>query len=55
MRNGDIILELDGVQTLRIEGLAEAIHQRKVGDAVRIFAVRNGGEHLFELNLTEAS
>jgi serine protease Do len=55
MKNGDVILELDRVQTLRIEDLVEAIHKHKVGDAVHIFAVRNGREHFFELNLTEAS
>lgn len=50
----DIILEIDNVETSRIEDLVKEIHKRKVGDIVRIFALRNGREHLFELKLSEA-
>jgi len=50
----DIILEIDNVETGRIDDLVKEIHKRKVGDIVRIFALRNGREHLFELKLSEA-
>ncbi len=50
----DIILEIDNIETSRIEDLVKEIHKRKVEDIVRIFALRNGREHLFELKLSEA-
>lgn len=52
--NGDIITEVDDVQIHSIEELVGEIHKRKVGDGVRIFALRNGREHFFELKLSEA-
>jgi serine protease Do len=54
MTDEDIILEIDNVETSRIEDLVKEIHKRKVGDIVRIFALRNGREHFFELKLSEA-
>jgi S1-C subfamily serine protease len=54
MAEGDIILEIDNVETDRIEDLVNEIQRRKTGEVVRIFALRNGGEHLFELKLSEA-
>jgi S1-C subfamily serine protease len=53
MADGDIILEIDNVETRRIEDLVEEIHKRKVGDTVRILAVRNRREHFFETRLSE--
>ncbi|MCJ7561209.1 trypsin-like peptidase domain-containing protein [Candidatus Bathyarchaeota archaeon] len=53
MADKDIILEIDNVETRRIEDLVKEIHKRKVGDKVRIFALRNGREHFFELKLSE--
>jgi len=53
MADKDIILEIDKVETRRIEDLVKEIHKRKVGDKVRIFALRNGREHFFELKLSE--
>lgn len=53
MADGDIILEIDGVETPRIEDLVKEIHKRKVGDKVKIVALRNGKEHFFELKLSE--
>jgi S1-C subfamily serine protease len=53
MAEGDIILEIDNVETRRIEDLVSEIHKRKVGDTVRVFALRNGREHFFELKLSE--
>jgi S1-C subfamily serine protease len=55
MTDEDIILEIDNVETSRIEDLVKEIHKRKVGDIARIFALRNGREHFFELKLSEAS
>jgi serine protease Do len=54
MTDEDIILEIDNVETSRIEDLVKEIHKRKVGDIVKIFALRNGREHFFELKLSEA-
>jgi serine protease Do len=51
--DGDIILEIDNMETRRIEDLVKEIHNRKAGDTVRIFALRNGREHFFELKLSE--
>jgi S1-C subfamily serine protease len=50
----DIILEIDNVETSRIEDLVKEIHKRKAGDIARVFALRNGREHFFELKLSEA-
>lgn len=49
---GDIILEISNVGTRRIEDLVKEIHKRRIGDVVRVFAVRNGREHIFELKLS---
>jgi len=49
----DIILEIDTVKTRRIEDLVNEIHKRKIGETVRIFALRNGREHFYELKLSE--
>jgi serine protease Do len=53
MADGDIILELDNVETRRVEDLVNEIHKRKVGDTVRMFAIRDRREHLFETRLSE--
>jgi serine protease Do len=53
MADGDIILEIDNLETRRIEDLVKEIHKRKVEDKVKIFALRNGREHFFELKLSE--
>ena len=54
IEEGDIILEIDESETRRIEKLVEEIRRRKVGDRVKIFTLRDGKEHFFELKLTEA-
>jgi serine protease Do len=53
MADGDIILEIGRVETGGIEDLVAQVHKRKVGESVRIFALRNGREHFFELKLSE--
>jgi serine protease Do len=53
MADGDIILELDNVETAGIEDLVKEIHKRKVGDTVRVLAVRGGREHFFETRLSQ--
>ena len=55
MTEGDIILEIDNVETNTIEELVSEIRKRKVGDKVRIFALRNDREHFFELKLKGVS
>ncbi len=52
--DGDIIPQINDVNLGRIEDLVAEVHKRKVGESVRIFAVRNGREHFFDLKLSEA-
>jgi S1-C subfamily serine protease len=54
LAEGDIILEISGAETRRIEDLVDEIHGKKVGDVVRILGVRNGRQHFFELTLSDA-
>lgn len=54
MADGDIILEIGNAETRRIEDLVKEIHKRKIGEIVRIFALRDSREHIFELNLKQA-
>jgi len=54
MAEGDIILEINNVETNKIEDLVNEIQRRKIGDVIRILALRNGEEHFFELKLSEA-
>ena len=54
LAEGDIILQIGNVETRRIGELVGEIHNRKIGEVVRVFALRNGKEHLFELRLSEA-
>ena len=54
MAEGDIILEISNMETNKIEDLVNEIQRRKIGDVVRILALRNGREHFFELKLNEA-
>ncbi len=53
MAEGDIIVEIDNVETRRIEDLVEEIHKRKVGDTVRILAIRDRRQHFFVTRLSE--
>jgi serine protease Do len=53
MTDEDIILEIDSTKTRSIEDLVNEVHKKKVGDKVRVFALRNGREHFFELKLSE--
>ena len=52
MDNGDIILEVDNVETRSVEDLVREIRRRRVGDNVRVFALRDGREHFFDLKLS---
>lgn len=52
MGQGDIIVEIDNVETPKIEDLVKEIHKKKPGDTVRVFALRNSREHFFELQLS---
>jgi S1-C subfamily serine protease len=51
MAEGDIILQVDNVDTDTIEDLVREIRRRNAGDIVRIFALRNGREHFFDTRL----
>ena len=53
LAEGDIILEISGAETRRIEDLVDEIHGKKAGDVARILAVRSGRQHYFELTLSE--
>ena len=52
MSDGDIILEVDNAETRSIEELVREIRSKRVGDKVRVFALRNGQEHFFDLKLS---
>lgn len=52
MRGGDIILEIDNVETRTIEELVRQIHKKKIGDVIRIFTLRNSKQQFFELKLS---
>jgi len=54
MMEGDIILEVSNEEVRRIEDLVNAIQRRRIGEIVRIFAVRDRREHFFELKLSES-
>jgi S1-C subfamily serine protease len=54
MGDGDIILQIGNVELHRIEDLIAQVRKREVGEKVRIFALRNGGERIFELKLSES-
>ena len=54
MADGDVILQIGDMETRKIEDLVKEIHKRKVGETVRIYGLRNGREHFFELNLSES-
>ncbi len=51
MAEGDIILQMDISETRTIEELVREIRKKRVGDRIRIFALRNGREHFFDLTL----
>ncbi len=52
MTQGDIILQIDNVETATIEDLVREIRARSVGEKIRIFALRNGRERFFDLKLS---
>ncbi len=54
MADGDIILRIGNTETRTIEDLVAEVHRRRAGEMVRVYAVRNGGEHFFDLTLSEA-
>lgn len=51
MTEGDIIVEIDNRETQSIEDLVREIRGRKVGDGIRVFALRGGREYFFDLIL----
>jgi serine protease Do len=53
MADGDIILQIDNVELRRIEDLVVQLRKMKVGEKVKIFALRDGREYFFEFKLRE--
>jgi serine protease Do len=53
MADGDIILQIDNVELRRIEDLVVQLRKMKVGEKVKIFALRDGREYFFEVKLME--
>lgn len=50
---GDIIINLDDTPVHRIEDLLKEIHKRKIGESVKVFIIRRGREHFFEVTLSK--
>ena len=50
--DGDIILRMDGAALNSVEDLVEEIHQRKVGQKIRITVLRRGREQVLDVTLT---
>jgi S1-C subfamily serine protease len=50
---GDIIFRMNGTKITRVEDLVGEIHKRKVGEKVKIFVIRKGKEHYFEVALSK--
>jgi hypothetical protein len=42
------------ISTIKLVHNIFYLHKRKISEIVRILALRNGGEHFFELKLSEA-
>ncbi len=49
---GDIVLQMDNIDVNNIDDLVREVRRRKPGETVRVFALRNGREHFFELRLS---
>ena len=45
LQEGDIVLEIDGVKTLSVEGLTNKIREHAVGDSLSLKVWRNGQEY----------
>jgi serine protease Do len=50
---GDIILRVDETEIESIEGLLRQIHQRKVGDKIRVTIYRRGFEETYDVTLSK--
>jgi S1-C subfamily serine protease len=50
---GDIIFGMDDVTIYSIEDLVKEVHKRQIGDKVKIFILRHGREHFFEVTLSK--
>jgi len=49
---GDIITRMNDTEINRIEDLVKEIHNRKVGEKVKVLVIRRGREHYFEVSLS---
>ncbi len=52
LADNDIILRMDGAPLYSIENLSGEIHNRKIGDRVKITVHRRGREQAFEVTLS---
>jgi serine protease Do len=50
---GDIILSLNNAKIYRIEDLLKEIHKRKIEERAKVFVLRRGKEHVFEVTLSK--
>jgi S1-C subfamily serine protease len=50
---GDIMLRLDGAAIYSVEDLASEIHNRKIGDKVKLTILRRGREQSVEATLSK--
>ena len=52
LKQGDIILEIDNIETSSIEDLVREIRKRKAGETVRVFVIRDSKQNFFEVTLS---
>jgi len=50
---GDIIFSLDDATIRSIEDLIKEIHRRRIGERLKVFVLRRGREHFFEVTLNK--
>jgi serine protease Do len=55
MEVGDIILQINNVDLLRIEDLVEQVHKKKVSESVGILILHDDRKYFLELKLGKAS
>ncbi|MBI5787223.1 MAG: trypsin-like peptidase domain-containing protein [Candidatus Niyogibacteria bacterium] len=53
LKEGDIILEIDGVRLNKDNSLSEVLSQKRVGDKVKLKVLKDGKESVIEVGLTE--
>ena len=54
LAEGDIITQINNIAVRKIDDLITEVHKRRIGEFIRLHAVRNGTERFFDLKLNEA-